>query len=155
MIPPLPLRRQLFTGATSQKRVTEELMGYSDYSLHAFCYNSGSAFAEYRLNSTHLLTSTKFRYLAQLLPRLKVGGLREVYVLFSGCAVLKKGVLAEHRLQHHPPHCIHQVPLPRAAAAGAIGRCFLWVGREGGAGGVPLPRTVLPRLQVALAPSRP
>lgn len=65
-------------------------MGYSDYSLHAFCYNSGSAFAEYRLNSTHLLTSTKFRYLAQLLPRLKVGGLREVYVLFSGCAVLKK-----------------------------------------------------------------
>lgn len=67
-----PPRRQLFTGTASEKRVVEELMGYSDYSLHAFCYNSGPAFAEYRLNTKHLMTSTKFEFLARLLPKLKV-----------------------------------------------------------------------------------
>ena len=46
-------------------------MGYSDYSLHAFCYNSGPAFAEHRLNTSHLMASTKFQFLAQLLPKLK------------------------------------------------------------------------------------
>jgi hypothetical protein len=67
-------RRKLFTGTASLKRVIEELMGYSDYSLHAFCYNSGAMFTEYRLSSAQLLASTKFKFLAELLPKLKVGG---------------------------------------------------------------------------------
>ena len=54
----------------------EELAGYSDYSLHAFCYNSGPEFASYRLNATHLMTSTKFRFLADVLPKLKAQGSR-------------------------------------------------------------------------------
>jgi SNF2 family DNA or RNA helicase len=61
----------LFSGNATLRRVTDELMAYSDYSLHAFCYNSGPEFFNYRLNSTHLMTSTKFRFLAELLPKLK------------------------------------------------------------------------------------
>lgn len=67
---------KLFTGTASEKRVVEELMSYSDYSLHAFCYNGGPAFTDYRLTSTHLLTSTKFKFLARLLPELKAAGSR-------------------------------------------------------------------------------
>jgi len=61
----------LFSGNATLRRVTDELMAYSDYSLHAFCYNSGPEFLNYRLNATHLMTSTKFRFLADLLPKLK------------------------------------------------------------------------------------
>ncbi|KAG7672532.1 hypothetical protein KSW81_001494 [Nannochloris sp. 'desiccata'] len=61
----------LFSGNATLRRVTDELMAYSDYSLHAFCYNSGPEFLNYRLNATHLMTSTKFQFLADLLPRLK------------------------------------------------------------------------------------
>jgi SWI/SNF-related matrix-associated actin-dependent regulator 1 of chromatin subfamily A len=61
----------LFSGNATLRRVTDELMAYSDYSLHAFCYNSGPEFFNYRLNSTHLMTSTKFQFLADLLPKLK------------------------------------------------------------------------------------
>lgn len=67
---------QLFGGNATLRRVTEELLSYSDYSLHAFCYNSGPEFAMYRLNSTHLMSSTKFKFLADLLPKLKEAGSR-------------------------------------------------------------------------------
>ncbi|GAB4819342.1 hypothetical protein N2152v2_006388 [Parachlorella kessleri] len=67
---------KLFTGTASLKRVIEELTGYSDYSLHAFCYNSGPLFADYRLNTAHLLASTKFKFLADILPKLKEAGSR-------------------------------------------------------------------------------
>ena len=67
---------QLFSGNATLRRVTDELMSYSDYSLHAFCYNSGPEFLQYRLNRTHLMTSTKFKFLGDLLPKLKEAGSR-------------------------------------------------------------------------------
>ncbi len=66
----------LFGGNATLRRVTDELMNYSDYSLHAFCYNAGPAFVPYRLNATHLMTSAKFMRLAELLPRLREAGSR-------------------------------------------------------------------------------
>lgn len=50
----------------------EELLGYSDFSLHAFCYNAGPDFAHWRLNQSHMMASTKFRFLQKLLT--EVGG---------------------------------------------------------------------------------
>ena len=66
----------LFSGNVTLRRVTEELMAYSDYSLHAFCYNSGPEFQTYRLNTTHLMHSAKFQFLSTLLPKLKAAGSR-------------------------------------------------------------------------------
>lgn len=66
----------LFSGNATLRRVTEELLTYSDYSLHAFCYNSGPEFHSYRLGTPQLLTSTKFRFLKELLPKLKSAGSR-------------------------------------------------------------------------------
>ena len=66
----------LFSGNATLKRVTEELMGYSDFSLHAFCYGAGPDFEVHRLNSVHLMTSAKFRFLSDLLPKLKEAGSR-------------------------------------------------------------------------------
>lgn len=67
---------QLFSGNATLRRVTDELMSYSDYSLHAFCYNSGPEFLQYRLNTKHLMTSAKFKFLGDLLPKLKEAGSR-------------------------------------------------------------------------------
>jgi SWI/SNF-related matrix-associated actin-dependent regulator 1 of chromatin subfamily A len=67
---------ELFSGAATERRVLEELESYSDYSLHAFCYNAGPAFARWRLGPADLLSSAKFRFLAELLPRLKAAGSR-------------------------------------------------------------------------------
>jgi SWI/SNF-related matrix-associated actin-dependent regulator 1 of chromatin subfamily A len=66
----------LFSGNATLKRVTDELLGYSDFGLHAFCYGAGPDFEGHRLSSIHLLSSTKFRFLADLLPRLKEEGSR-------------------------------------------------------------------------------
>jgi SWI/SNF-related matrix-associated actin-dependent regulator 1 of chromatin subfamily A len=52
--------------------VREELLGYSDFSLHAFCYSNGPDFAQFRLNQSHMMASAKFRFLEKLL--LQVGG---------------------------------------------------------------------------------
>ncbi|PSC69740.1 CHROMATIN REMODELING 19 [Micractinium conductrix] len=68
--------KSLFGGAATEKRVREELQGYSDFSLHAFCYNAGPDFATYRLDQSHMMASTKFRYLAKLLKKLKDAGSR-------------------------------------------------------------------------------
>jgi SWI/SNF-related matrix-associated actin-dependent regulator 1 of chromatin subfamily A len=68
--------RALFGGAATEKRVREELMNYSDFSLHAFCYNAGPDFASFRLNQSHMMASTKFRFLAKLLEQLKAAGSR-------------------------------------------------------------------------------
>lgn len=51
-------------------------MNYSDFSLHAFCYNHGPDFARWRLNTSHLMSSAKFEFLAKLLPELKAKGSR-------------------------------------------------------------------------------
>ena len=45
----------------------EELQAYSDFSLHAFCYNAGPDFAPFRLNQSHMMGSCKFRFLEKLL----------------------------------------------------------------------------------------
>ncbi|KDD72906.1 SNF2 family domain-containing protein, partial [Helicosporidium sp. ATCC 50920] len=68
--------RALFSGNATPKRVREELLSYSDYSLHAFCYNAGPDFAEFLLSSEQLHSSSKFVFLAKLLPRLKAAGSR-------------------------------------------------------------------------------
>lgn len=49
----------------------EELLGYSDFSLHAFCYNAGPDFAHWRLNQSHMMASTKFRFLQKLLTEVR------------------------------------------------------------------------------------
>lgn len=67
---------ELFSGQATLRRVTEELLSYSDYSLHAFCYNSGPEFDSYRLDTSHLFSSAKFRFLKDLLPKLKAAGSR-------------------------------------------------------------------------------
>jgi SWI/SNF-related matrix-associated actin-dependent regulator of chromatin subfamily A containing DEAD/H box 1 len=67
---------ELFGGGATPKRVFDELLGYSDFSLHAFCYNHGPSFEQFRLNRTHLMTSAKFRFLEDLLPKLKEAGSR-------------------------------------------------------------------------------
>jgi len=67
---------ELFSGQATLRRVTEELLSYSDYSLHAFCYNSGPEFDSYRLTTSHLFSSAKFRFLKELLPKLKAAGSR-------------------------------------------------------------------------------
>lgn len=67
---------EIFSGNATLRRIKDELLSYSDYSLHAFCYNGGPRLAPFRLNSTHLMSSTKFRYLAELLPKLKEKGSR-------------------------------------------------------------------------------
>lgn len=46
-------------------------MNYSDFSLHAFCYNAGPDFASFRLNQSHMMASTKFRFLAKLLKEVR------------------------------------------------------------------------------------
>lgn len=66
----------IFTGNVTLKRVHEELLTYSDFSLHAFCYNHGPDFAPLRLDPHALMHSTKFCFLAQLLPELKARGSR-------------------------------------------------------------------------------
>jgi hypothetical protein len=68
----LPPRRQLFGGAATERRVRDELLNYSDFSLHAFCYSAGPDFAQFRLSQQHMMASTKFRFLEALLT--KVGG---------------------------------------------------------------------------------
>lgn len=68
--------RSLFGGAATEKRVREELASYSDFSLHAFCYNAGPDFAHWRLNQSHMMASTKFRYMKALLTDLKSKGSR-------------------------------------------------------------------------------
>lgn len=40
--------RQMFGPTATERRVREELLGYSDFSLHAFCYNGGPEFAGYK-----------------------------------------------------------------------------------------------------------
>ncbi len=70
------VEHNLFSGNATLKKVTEELLGYSDFSLHAFCYGAGPDFAMHKLNDSHLMTSTKFRFLAELLPKLKESGSR-------------------------------------------------------------------------------
>lgn len=71
--PPPSVRSALFGGAATEKRVREELMNYSDFSLHAFCYNAGPDFASFRLNQSHMMASTKFRFLAKLLKEVRAG----------------------------------------------------------------------------------
>lgn len=70
--PRLPCR-SLFGGAATEKRVREELLSYSDFSLHAFCYNAGPDFAQFRLNQSHMMASTKFRFLEKLLKQVRRG----------------------------------------------------------------------------------
>lgn len=48
-------------------------MNYSDFSLHAFCYNAGPDFAGFRLNQSHMMASAKFRFLAKLLKEVRPG----------------------------------------------------------------------------------
>ena len=66
----------LFSGNVSLKKVEEELMGYSDYALHAFCHGAGPDFEMHRLDLEHMMSSCKFRFLADLLPKLKAAGSR-------------------------------------------------------------------------------
>ena len=70
------LAANLFSGNATARRVHEELSTYSDYSLHAFCYNAGPAFSQYLLPVSNLFTSTKFQFMRELLPRLKAAGSR-------------------------------------------------------------------------------
>lgn len=70
------VEHNLFSGNATLKKVTDELMDYSDFSLHAFCYGAGPDFAMHKLNDSHMMTSTKFRFLADLLPKLKEKGSR-------------------------------------------------------------------------------
>jgi hypothetical protein len=51
--------------------VREELLSYSDFSLHAFCYNAGPEFAQFRLNQSHMMASAKFRFLERLLKQVQ------------------------------------------------------------------------------------
>jgi len=70
------LDHRLFSGNVSLKKVEEELMGYSDYALHAFCHSAGPDFEMHRLDLEHMMSSCKFRFLADLLPKLKAAGSR-------------------------------------------------------------------------------
>lgn len=70
------VEHNLFSGNATLKKVTEELLTYSDFSLHAFCYGAGPDFEMHKLDSKHLMTSAKFEFLAELLPKLKESGSR-------------------------------------------------------------------------------
>ena len=66
----------LFSGNATLKRVTDELLSYSDYSLHAFCYNAGVAFHQWKLPTSAMMSSGKFQFLGELLQQLKEQGSR-------------------------------------------------------------------------------
>jgi SNF2 family DNA or RNA helicase len=69
--------RQLFSGGNvTLKKIQDELLSYSDYSLHAFCYNGGVDFDPWRLPTSAMLSSSKFQFLQDLLPKLKAAGSR-------------------------------------------------------------------------------
>lgn len=69
--------RQLFSGGNvTLQKIQDELLSYSDYSLHAFCYNGGSEFEPWRLSTPAMLSSSKFQFLQDLLPKLKAAGSR-------------------------------------------------------------------------------
>ncbi|KAK9819591.1 hypothetical protein WJX72_000080 [[Myrmecia] bisecta] len=68
--------RGVFGGGAGQERVREELLGYSDFSLHAFALANGRAFRKFLLDPSHALASGKCRLLAKLLPELQERGSR-------------------------------------------------------------------------------
>lgn len=70
------VEHNLFSGNATLRKVTDELMTYSDFSLHAFCYGAGPDFEMHRLSSKHLMTSSKFKFLEELLPKLNENGSR-------------------------------------------------------------------------------
>lgn len=65
------LCRGLFGGA-SEDKIQRELLSYSDFQLHSLALENGTAFKDYLLGQDHLYASAKCRYLAKLLPELKV-----------------------------------------------------------------------------------
>ncbi len=65
-----------FSGDVTFKKVFDELLTYSDYAIHAFCYGAGPDFAMHTLTQEHMMASCKFRFLAVLLPKLKEAGSR-------------------------------------------------------------------------------
>ncbi len=66
----------LFSGDVTLKKVYDELLTYSDYGIHAFCYGAGPEFAMHKLTTEHMMASCKFRFLSVLLPKLKEAGSR-------------------------------------------------------------------------------
>ncbi len=66
----------LFSGDVTLKKVSDELSSYSDYGIHAFCYGAGPDFAMHKLTTEHMMASCKFRFLSELLPKLKEAGSR-------------------------------------------------------------------------------
>lgn len=64
--------RGLFGEQCTLARVHEELLGYSDYSLHSFALQHPKRFGSFALDAKHVMDSGKFRTLAELLPRLQV-----------------------------------------------------------------------------------
>lgn len=68
--------RGLFGAQATETKVKKELLGYSDYELHSFALDNGERFSSYILKEEHLFCSAKCRFLAKLLPDLKVLPLR-------------------------------------------------------------------------------
>ena len=64
--------RGLFGEQASVGRVTEELMGYSDFQLHRFALVHPKRFGAYALEPACLQDSGKCALLARLLPQLQV-----------------------------------------------------------------------------------
>lgn len=102
---PRLFRSALFGGAATEKRVREELMNYSDFSLHAFCYNAGPDFASFRLNQSHMMASAKFRFLAKLLKEVRRVEAELPQAPWSGRqangSALPPALLRSPRLLHH------------------------------------------------------
>lgn len=67
------MRRGIFGDTCTLGRVQEELLSYSDFSLHRFALNQGTRFADFLLSPEHLMDSAKSRALSELLPKLRVG----------------------------------------------------------------------------------
>ena len=81
--------RQVFGGNATKDKVREELMTYSDYSLHAFALGNKKHFQKYVLPQDAVYDSAKCCRLRDMLLELKAKGSRwEMEVSFAvSCAV--------------------------------------------------------------------
>eukprot|EP00798_Chlamydomonas_sp_ICE-L_P007107 gene7107-211_t len=71
----------LYAGNCSFDRVHKELLDYNDHALHRFAATYPNYLEKYVLPSSCLMSSTKMRYLKELLPELRSAGSR--VLLFS------------------------------------------------------------------------
>ena len=126
---PPPTGRQLFGAAATERRVRDELLGYSDFSLHAFCYGAGPEFTQFRLDQEAMMASTKFVFLKKLLLQVPGRGAAAGCVCGGGRgsgtergAARPGGLPGIARCSHRLPLLALPRPCPRPRCAAQVCR---------------------------------